>query len=87
MGSQVLKEIPPMHAVHRLNVGGLEGLSLSPFGLRYSRTPLKGGLREEFCLSEGELAGAQVILCNANCLRAKYASEQEKIEVNLRKDH
>lgn len=66
-----------MHAVHRLNVGGLEGLSPSPFGLRYSRTPLKGGLREKFCLSEGELAGAQVILCNANCLRAKYASEQE----------
>jgi hypothetical protein len=86
MGSQVLKEFSPMHAVHRLNVGGLEGL-LSPFGLRYSRTPLKGGLREEFCSTEGELAGAQVILCNANCLRAKYASEQEKIEVNLRKDH
>lgn len=71
MGSQVLKEFSPMHAVHRLNVGGLEGLSMSPFGLRYSRTPPKGGLREEFCLTEGELAGAQVILCNANCLRAK----------------
>ncbi len=67
MGSQVLKEFAPMHAVHRLNVGGLEGLSLSPFGLRYSRTPLKGGLREEFWLTEGELADALVVLCNANC--------------------
>ena len=35
-------EVPPMGAVHRLDVGGS-----APAGLRYSRTPPQGGWLEE----------------------------------------
>lgn len=60
MGSQVLKESFPMHAVHRLNGGGLEckiknTQRILPFGLRYSRSSPKGGLQEEFPVGKESL--------------------------------
>ena len=46
----------PMHAVHRLDVGGSQWC-VHRFGLRYSRSPPRGGLRED---GAGESLGRRV---------------------------
>ena len=77
IGSQVLRAERLKDAVHRLDVGGSEQLTLS--GLRYSRLPPRGGPQEDPADAGESREGCGVRPCSASCMGAAALHTEQAI--------